>query len=237
LLVAGLNGVPVRRLDAATLEPRSAPFTFLTGFVVSPYAAVASDVVAIVTSEVTGTGTHNQYQIDDRLLLVDAESGEIQHDVDLGFDGGNAAMSPDGSLVAVAGGSGQVGLVDVADGVLVRPPAVGHDGAAVSVTYAPDGALIASGGSDGRVALWDGRTGDLRGTVRVTSAGTRVFVGFARDGHTVTIATQDGRIHRLDVRPERWIVQACAIAGRNLTHGEWRDAFGTRPYRATCARR
>lgn len=73
--------------------------------------------------------------------------------------------------------------------------------------------------------------------MRITSAGTRVFVGFAPDGYTVTIATRGGVIHRLDVRAERWIEQACRIAGRNLTRSEWRDAFGDRPYRETCALR
>jgi WD40 repeat protein len=94
--------------------------------------------------------------------------------------------------------------------------------------------MIASGGRDGRVALWDGRTGELRGTVQVGAAGTRVFVGFAPDGNTVTAATQDGRIHTIDLRPDRWVEHACAVAGRNLTRSEWRDVFGDRPYRETC---
>ena len=29
--------------------------------------------------------------------------------------------------------------------------------------------------------------------------------------------------------------EACRVAGRNLTETEWRDAFGDRPYRETCA--
>jgi WD40 repeat protein/DNA-binding SARP family transcriptional activator len=236
LLVAGFNAVPAQRLDAVTLEPRAEPFTFLAGLLALPYAGADSDTFAMVTSDVTEGRGGNLRPVDDRLLLVDADSGEVRHDVDLGFDGATAAMSSDGSLVAVVGDGGEVGLVDVADGQLVRPPADGHDGAVVSVSYSPDGAVIATGGSDGRVALWDGRTGDPRGTVRITSAGTRTFVGIAPDGNTVIVATQDGRIHQLDVRPDRWIEQACAIAGRNLTRGEWRDAFGDRPYAKTCAR-
>jgi hypothetical protein len=27
---------------------------------------------------------------------------------------------------------------------------------------------------------------------------------------------------------------ACTVAGRNLTIGEWSDAFGDRPYSETC---
>jgi WD40 repeat protein/DNA-binding SARP family transcriptional activator len=236
LLVTGLHAVPAQRLDAMTLEPRAEPFTFLTGDQVMPYAAVTADVVALVTSDVESDFGANQVPRDNRLLLVDAETGDIRHDLDTGFDGTTAAMAPDGDLTAVGGRGGQVGVVDVEQGEFVRPPATGHDGVVVSVAYAPDGVLMASGGSDGRVALWDGLTGDLRGTVQVTSAGTRVYVGFAPDGNTVTAATQDGRIHQLDVRADRWVEHACAIAGRNLTHSEWRDAFGDRPYAKTCAR-
>jgi WD40 repeat protein len=236
LLAVGLNGVPIQRLDAATLEPRSEPFAFLTGLTAFPYAAPDSDVGAIVTGDDTGVVAGDQRALDGRLLLVDTANGEIQHDLPMAFAARHAAMSPDGSVVAVAGDSGQVGVVDVADGRLVRPPTPAHLRAVVSVDYSPDGATVASGGRDGRVALWDGRTGDLRGTVQVTSAGTRVFVGFAPDGNTVTAATQDGRIHTIDVRPDRWVEHACAVAGRNLTRTEWRDAFGDRPYRETCER-
>jgi WD40 repeat protein len=236
LLVSGLNGAPIQRLDAATLESRSEPFTFLTGIVTLPYAAPDSDVVAIVTTDDIGIVAGDLHALHGRLLLVDTASGEIQHDLDLAFAAGHAAMSPDGSVVAVAGDGGQVGVVDVADGTLVRPPTTAHDGAVVWVDYSPDGAMIASGGRDGRVALWDGRTGELRGTVQVASAGTRTFVGFASDGDTVTVATQDGRIHTIDLRPDRWVEHACAVAGRNLTRSEWRDVFGDRPYRSTCPR-
>jgi hypothetical protein len=54
------------------------------------------------------------------------------------------------------------------------------------------------------------------------------------DGHTVAIAYKDGSIATYETDPGAWIEHACAVAGRNLTEDEWRDAFGDRPYRETC---
>jgi hypothetical protein len=57
---------------------------------------------------------------------------------------------------------------------------------------------------------------------------------FLADGHTVLLSSPGGAIHTLDSSVEHWIEFACAIAGRNLTSDEWRDAFDDRPYRESC---
>ncbi len=57
---------------------------------------------------------------------------------------------------------------------------------------------------------------------------------FLPDGHTVLISSVDGAISTWDTSAERAIEFACQVAGRNLTKDEWRDAFGSRPYRETC---
>ena len=51
------------------------------------------------------------------------------------------------------------------------------------------------------------------------------------DGYTAMLTAGDGAVFTWDIRPESWVATACAIAGRNLTEDEWRDAFGDRPYR------
>jgi predicted ATP-grasp superfamily ATP-dependent carboligase len=50
----------------------------------------------------------------------------------------------------------------------------------------------------------------------------------------MVIAYQDGSVVTYDTDPRAWEQHACAVAGRNLTADEWRDAFGDRPYRETC---
>jgi hypothetical protein len=50
----------------------------------------------------------------------------------------------------------------------------------------------------------------------------------------VTIAAYDGRTYRWDTRIDPTLAYACAMAGRNLTAGEWSQAFGSRPYEITC---
>ena len=238
LLFVGMSSVPTQRIDAETLEPRAAPFpTPVTGWLAFRFTTPDSDVVAVVAGVAGVDVSGNEDQREGRLLLMDWRSGTVDHVIELGFDGEHAALSPDGARVAVVGYGGQLAMYDVELGELVRPPITAHDGPLTSVSYAPDGDLAASAARDGRVALWEGDTGELLGTVEVASAGTPAYVGFQADGDAITVATQDGRIHTIDVRPERWVEQACAIAGRNLTRDEWRDAFGERPYRATCAGR
>jgi WD40 repeat protein len=92
---------------------------------------------------------------------------------------------------------------------------------------------VVTGGRSGAASVWDGRTGQLLASI---AADTSEFVRptILDDGHTAMLTALDGTVHTWDTRPEGWIEAACAIAGRNLTEDEWRDAFGDRPYRLTC---
>jgi hypothetical protein len=54
------------------------------------------------------------------------------------------------------------------------------------------------------------------------------------DSRTVVIPSLDGQVYRWDLRPRTWLTVACRIAGRDLTHAEWRAAFGNREFRNTC---
>ncbi len=170
----------------------------------------------------------------DRFWLVDLDNGRVLSEGDA-VEPLSGAFSPDGRRFAVASSSGDVRLLDVETGEWAGPPRVGHDGPILSVDYAPDGATFATGGLDNEIVIWDARTGAPLTTAHPgRPADGEMYPTFLADGHTVQIASSGGAVYTMDTRPEQWIEFACAIAGRNLTEDEWRDAFDDRPYRETC---
>jgi WD40 repeat protein len=89
------------------------------------------------------------------------------------------ALSPDESLVAVAGAQGTVEVRDTKKGRRVIT-LKGHTGAVRAVTFAPDSGLLATGGEDGTVRLWNPWTGEEEG--RLTGhTGPLNAVWFASD--------------------------------------------------------
>ena len=167
------------------------------------------------------------------IALIDIVDRRVLHERAIELDPISAAFSPDGERVAVATNTGEVGVIDVATGDWVRPPAVGHRDTVITVAYAPDGNTLVSGGLDGRVTLWDGHTGAALGTI-VASHNVATGAGFAPDGHTVVIASTDGTVARWDTDVEQWIATSCKIAGRSLTPTEWADILADRTYIDTC---
>jgi hypothetical protein len=76
------------------------------------------------------------------------------------------------------------------------------------------------------------RTLDLLGTVTTPAAHNTpaAYPTFTDGSNMVVIAADDGETYRWDTRVNQAIAYACTMAGRNLTHDEWAQTFGNRPY-------
>lgn len=107
-----------------------------------------------------------------------------------------AAMSPDGTLVAVAEDRivhlvGYPGLPD-------RAVLTGHTGPVTALAFSPDGKVVATGGDDRSARLW---APDGRELATLVGHGGRVTaVAFSADGELLATASTDGSARLWDTR-------------------------------------
>jgi WD40 repeat protein len=98
---------------------------------------------------------------DGTVKFWNVESGKAERTIAVGVPVNDVAISPDGTLLAIAAGDttrpnkpGPVTLWNVRTGEKLAD-LVGHERAALSVTFGPDGSRLASTGEDEKVNLHD----------------------------------------------------------------------------------
>jgi WD40 repeat protein len=171
----------------------------------------------------------------EHLQVVDLHTGEVLAEGDLDLYLYASASSPDGSTVAVGGNTGEIVSIDVSTGDPQRR-STSLGAAVLWLNYSDDGELLVSGAKDGGVSLWEATTLNLLGTVYPPHEGDPVPAGaqFIGGSHDVAIASYDGNVYRWETDLDRAIAFACQMAGRNLTHEEWRQFLPAQPYRPVC---
>lgn len=220
----------VLQLDAATLQPGGELLRLPGDVAWRP--AISPDGGTVVAFDVP-PGETVPPEAGRAVAYVDLRRNRA-YDLQVGVVGVAAAFSPDGRRLAVGGYTGDVVVLDAATRAAVRPPVVGHTGAAGPLAYSADGRTVVAGGPDGRVSVWDGRTGEPLGVVAPATAGVRTYPVFLPDGHTVLVVTSEGAVHTWDTRPAEWIAYACRVAGRDLTAAERTEAAGEHPPASAC---
>jgi WD40 repeat protein len=230
LVLSGTDG-RVSMLDADTLEPVGIPVDVDgSAWAVPGY----DDRHAFVT--VGGTDrTFFWRNPTNRWALVDLEEGVVvrESEIDLEFPAA-IALAADGQHAAIADNAGAVLIVDLTTGRPVRDPGQ-HRGGAGWLAFSSDGQRLATGGFDGTVVLWDVGTGKVLARIRVPRS-VLTSPAFRPDGTILIVPWwRDPAVYVWDPSTERAVEFACRAAGRDLTEAEWRDHFGSLPYRTPCA--
>jgi len=226
-LVVGDRDGRVSELDAGTLEPTGRTIDLD----IHPVGLqVTHDGVIAVTAD--GVDLDEGTEV----VFADLDGTQILRRLHVGSWGLRANFSPDGRLYAYGGFDGTVGVIDVGTGEIIRgshEPI--HDGPVTWVTFSPDNTTLVSLGFDGYVTVSDAGDAVPFARLQPGEPNLRSTAGYRDDGHTLVLAYEDGSVMSFETDSTAWEAHACAVAGRNLSSEEWREAFGDREYRTTCA--
>jgi WD40 repeat protein len=176
---------------------------------------------------------------DGNALLYDARSGRLEHRLKL--DGANqfeptiVAFAPDGTL-ATGTWAGIVQRWDPRRGVQLGHPTLVASAPVASIAFNPrtGDTFATAGGSDGLAKLWTTATRQQFGATFPGDPGHWGNAQFTPDGSKLVVVYDDGNGFVWPTSVVAWEKHACAVAGRNFTHEEWRRFVGSRSYARVC---
>jgi WD40 repeat protein len=140
-LAAG-TGEDIRIFDVASGRPVARLVGDGAAVVSLSFAQAGSELVAVDRSGIVSTWSSDG-------------SGWHADREDVGVSTEEAAVSPDGSLVALTGVGREPIVWDVAAGSIVARPVLPSPHAATSAAFSPDGSMVAFGSYLGLIKLWD----------------------------------------------------------------------------------
>jgi WD40 repeat protein len=144
------------------------------------------------------------------------------------------AFSPDGSLLATAGGAGIVHFWDSANGAANGRSILANAGWVETLAFDPSGTILISGGTDGTTRLLDVVGRQQLGSA-LPGGDTDSRAALSPDGKRVYAVYGGGFAFAWDISPEGLAAHACAVAGRTLTTDEWERYLPGRPYAPACS--
>jgi WD40 repeat protein/DNA-binding SARP family transcriptional activator len=112
-----------------------------------------------------------------------------------------AAISPDGSTIAVGSPTGQVSFVDPSTGH-TRPATGARSSAVTGLTFSRDGREVASTGTDNKVIIWHPQTA-RPAEVLAAPAEQVQYVAFSPDGTTLYTSSVGGVLLEWDLAGDR----------------------------------
>jgi WD40 repeat protein len=156
-------------------------------------------------------------------------------------------FAPDSKRLATGTGSGRVLQWDVHKRTVLEPALEGDVGFVGGAAYSPDGTLLATSRTGfSTTQLWRADTGArfagtfVPGTLPFTE---RTFElghflanrpAFSPSGDRLVTTGLDRATVSWTLDPDQWRAAACAIAGRDLTKGEWRQYLPDRDPHPLC---
>lgn len=136
-----------------------------------------------------------------------------------GFDARSIVISPDGSLVAVAGKRKRISVFSIQSGKLIHQLA-GHSDEISSLEFSPDGKYLASGSWDRTVKIWDAREGILIRTIE-SDAGEIYAVSFSSDSTRVAFGGTDRNLWISDITGFQPKTRKLFVLGNTLRAVNW----------------
>lgn len=168
-------------------------------FLPTPGLSFARDGHSLVLSDSKGTVRH-----------WDPAAGHVRTLLPATPDPTVAALSPDGSTIAVGGEDGAVRLREVASG-RTGQTLTGSHGSVSAVGVSPDGRTVAVGYANGSVRLWEPNSGRVRDLAELPA--TVQHLAFSTDGRTLAASTQTVGVPNGRDAPWVWDV----ASGRRVT--------------------
>ncbi len=172
----------------------------------------------------------------DKILVVDAASGNLISDIQSPGNHGMMVFSPDGTLFASSNSSGQLSIWQVSGNEFLLLHALSGVEEAASMLFDPQGVRLFVGTTN-TLLVYDPLAGHE--TDRIRHQDVVNGIAFSPDGSTLVTASLKN-IQFWDVQKIPGIITddlvevACSRLTQNFSFAEWTAFFGKEPYRELC---